>query len=335
MVPIVLGPEDPESGDPLWIEPEYAEGGAHTGDGLIAYGRWKARYFPTDRHLADDHAFTMGRVGLRAAMTRLAEAVGRVREAMADGPVAPPGPDEPVNDDPIVQMIVAVYDALEWIHSLDEHLRQDGAYKRATEKDPVIGAFVEGAIGARNASHHGLRRVVGAVRVPASAYVAVRDRWVLDDRHGLEREIVQVRWVEKLPLRTEAKHAGTDSALRIPEQEGAYEQHLAGREVQNTLLTCWVFFRFTVMGEPVPPGIFITPGLYPPNIDPTMLDRVPYAVRYKHDGESVQVYVPGVGSTRVERLDEVEPAARALIADRFHLPPESVLVRAVEGMTSL
>jgi len=255
------------------------EGGAYTGDIYSAYGRWKARHYPVDRHLADDNPLTVGRVGLRAAMGRIDEATRHVSEAarqeQSDAPeehLDTTSEQTPAaNDDPIVQTIVAVYDALEWIHSLDEHLKNDGRYKDATELDPVAGAFVEGAIGARNASHHGLRRVVGAVNVPASTYVAHGPLWVLSNEPGpVRHRFVQVRWVEDLPGRIEAKHAGK-AALRIPDQLTAYQTHLAGREVRNTLLTCWGFFLYSVDGEEIPPEMVFSPGIYPPNIDPAAL----------------------------------------------------------------
>lgn len=332
MPPVVRGPESPSTGDPEWIEPVLAEGGAINRDRLYAFGRWKARYYPTDKHLADDNPLTMGRVGLRAAMARLGETVSAARQAMADGPVEEPGVDEPVNEDPTVKIIVAVYDALEWIHSLDEHMKREGKYENATDLDAVLGAYVEGAIGARNASHHGLRRVVGAVRVPPASYVAVRERWVLDEVDGLEASVVQVRWVEKLPLRIEAKEAGKSGALRRPEQEAAYEEHLAGREVLNTLMRCWAFFLHTVVDQPVPPSMLEAWGPMAANIDPTMFDQAPYEVRYLEVGGAVHVHVPGVGGVVVAHRDDIEGAARALIASRFGSDPAAVVVDVAEGV---
>lgn len=336
MSTIVPGPEDLESGDPAWIEPELRSQGALNGDGYSAYGRWKARYYSEDAHLADTHPLTVGLVGLRAAMARLEREVldmaKRWREARdAPATIEPeepgPAPTAP-NDDPIVRAVVAVYDALEWIHSLDEHLKNAGVYANAADIDPVAGAFVEGAIGARNASHHGLRRVVGAVSVPPSAYVAVGRRWLLDREAAPEPTVVQVRWVNELPRRTEAKHAGKP-ALRIPQQEAAYADHLAGREVRNTLLTCWGFFLYRIHGEPIPEGMVFTPAAGPPPIDPEHLNRFT-AFTVQVSG-SWLVTVRGVGQTVAPYRSDVEEAARALLGAAVGGPADQLTILVVEA----
>lgn len=154
---VEVGPELEDSGDPQWIQPEYAAGGALPGDGYLSYGRWRERIPPTATHPADLNPRTMCRAGLRQALRRLFEAM-----SLPHSTVAAAGP---VDDDPTVRAIIATYDALEWVHTFNEYARAASLYRNATDLDPVNGSFVEGAIGARNASHHGMRRVIGIVEV--------------------------------------------------------------------------------------------------------------------------------------------------------------------------
>lgn len=258
-----IGPEYRDTGDPSWFEASLAPGGAFSGDRYIGRGRWKDRIYPTGEHAADRNPLTVGHVGLRSAMTRLHAAL-YPSEATAPEPVGAEAGTP--NADPTIRAMVAVYDALEWIHSLNEHLRLDGRYKRATDVDPWAGEFVLGAIGARNASHHGLRRVVGRVDVQWPVYVAEGTRWVhtgqLSDHAGID-----VRWVEHLPPRPEESEVDKP-ALTYPSQVDAFEKHLAGRDVYNTLTVCWAFFRFRVLGEPLPADMIWGPASRAPNIDP-------------------------------------------------------------------
>ncbi|GAA1437982.1 hypothetical protein GCM10009616_40640 [Microlunatus lacustris] len=154
--PRAIGPVDPVTGDLTWIAPILRDGGGVQGDHYISSGRVGERIFPSDRNPADWNHYVVGRIGLRHAWQRLWSATAR-------NSFEPPANevDDPAGQDPLAQVIVALYEALEWIHSLHEHLHLDGKYSNPSDLDPIAGQTVSGLLGARNASHHGMRRVVG------------------------------------------------------------------------------------------------------------------------------------------------------------------------------
>jgi len=181
-------------------------------------------------------------------------------EQLAEQPTSP-------SQDPIVKAIVAAYEALEWVHSLDEHLILDGKYSRASSLDPVNGPLVEGAIGARNASHHGLRRVIGIVHVARPIYAAIGARWVHQGTYADGESDLQIRWVRDLPMRIE-EGAEEVSAIRSTRQLQNFNEHLAGREVRHTFNAIAAFFFHSIMGRSAPPEMFFGPAAHPPPIDP-------------------------------------------------------------------
>lgn len=257
---IVSGPEFNDSGDPAWIEPPLAVGYALPGDQYTGYGRWRERIFPTETHLADKNPLTIGRVGLRRALARLDEVLSPSTQS-PENPVTP-------NEDELVSAMVGLYDSLEWIHSLNEHVVKIGRYRNPSDLHAALGAMVNGAVAARNASHHGLRRVVGIVEVPRAIYQATTNRWVHTGTYDSSRPDLQVRWVEKLPMRSEP---GEDQvkALFSAKQERDFTEYLAGREVRHTIRLVFEFFLYTIDGKTAPPNLYFGPATNPPMIDPT------------------------------------------------------------------
>lgn len=238
-------------------------GGAYPGDIYVAPGRWRERLAPPNPSSFDDTPLTVGRSGLASALSRLRGALY---------PMVAPGQSrtQQQSDQALLSAVTATYDALEWVHSLDEHLRVSGRYTTALSEDPTCGGFVEGAIGARNASHHGLRRVVGFVDVPSPKYVAEGRRWTHTGEYDSTWSVAQVRWVSQLPLRTEPKETGK-SALRWTKQEQSFIEHLAGRDVRNTFNALTAFFFYALDGKPLPSDLFFGPATSPPPIDPDSL----------------------------------------------------------------
>lgn len=266
-MPVIAGPEFNESGDPEWIEPEYREGGAFSGDQYSNYGRWRERLFPIGDHAADSNPLHLGRVGLHQAMVRLHDAFSVIGGYAAADVLNRLG-----GSDPTVLAIIATYDALEWVHSLDDHLKRTGRYKRATAIDQVHGPYVLGAVGARNASHHGLRRVVGVVDVPRAVYKAEGRRWVHTGTYNTQFTDIQVRWTEFLPL-----ESGGDSPnpLRYPDQEQAFRDYLAGRDVRNTFNSILTFFSYSLEGSTPDVSLIFGPAVNPPPIDPVSFSDPP------------------------------------------------------------
>lgn len=256
--PVAQGAEYQETGDPEWIDAGIGHPGALPGDLWAMRGRWRERIYPTEKHLADVNQDVVCRVGLRQALDRLWDAVN----------VKDPNPTAfggKANDDPTVVAMIATYDALEWIHSFDEYLRkEEKTYESPSKFDPVHGPYVEGALGARNASHHGVRRVVGLVDVQGPIYALDGRRWT---RTGLltPQSFAEVRWVEELP----------GEPLRSKVQQAAYSTYLAGRNVRNTFAALFGFFFFSVVGEAVPDGTISTHVQLAPAVDPRYENWVP------------------------------------------------------------
>lgn len=267
--PRPIGPEWNDSGDPEWIEAELKEGGAYSGiDMYVPWGRWRERIFDDSSHPADANPLVLGRVGLRRA-------THAVSEAQKDG--GTPEDSSLPDQDPVVQALLATYEALEWIHSLDEHLKLDGRYGNAVDVDPLYGAYVEGAIGARNASHHGLRRVLSTIPVARPIYKAQGDRWVHTGAFHDQGPLPSLRWRRTLPPRMES---GTPRDARIiysERQLEAFHEHMAGREVTMTLYAVIAFFYLSIDGRPVPPEFLSAPSWHPPTIDPRSLPGGIYA----------------------------------------------------------
>lgn len=264
--PRAVGPEAEISGDPVWILPQIRTGGAYPGDRFHVRGRWKQRIWPTGTHPADWNHYMVGRVGLLQAWQRLYEALGRAEKTMTSTDVS--GASSNPHDDPIAQAMVAAYEAMEWIHSLDEHLLKDGRYQTASDLDQIAGAIVEGVIAARNASHHGLRRVVGVARVPDTVYVALADlRWELTDRSDTASGFLSIRWLQGIPSRAELGIDANEAVLRSKRQHQAYLDHLAGREVRSTIGVAAGFMLYTVSGRLAPASIE-NPADHPPHISP-------------------------------------------------------------------
>jgi hypothetical protein len=258
------GPEYEDSGDPQWIEPEIREGGALEPDAYIGWGRWRARIFPPDVNVADSNPLVLGRHGLMVAVDRLFQALSTMPATLPVESTLPP------SESPTAKAIVAVFDALEWVHSLHDHL-ESNVYTTPSAMDPEIGPYVEGLLAARNASHHGLRRVVGFTPVAMSVYKVDGGRWVHSGEY-MDRPTVQLRWVRDLPPRSEAKESDR-AVLRSSTQIANYSQHLAGRDVRNTFLAARAFFFNSISGLLVPPDALYGPAEHPPPIDPAVVVR--------------------------------------------------------------
>lgn len=260
---VLAGPEYDETGDPQWIESPIHEGGAHPGDRFVTLGRWRERIYPTGIHPADENQHTLCRAGLRQAVRRLFDVLNPT-----DAKPAQAG--ETVNDDATVKAILATYEALEWVHSFWEYMRdEEKLFAAATDIDPLYGPYVEGAVGARNASHHGVRRVVGIVPVEHPIYLLTGRRWI-HARQMTSETYLQVRWVESLP----------GEPIRSANQNAAFIEHLAGREVRNTFNAISAFFFYSVRGEAAPYDMLFTPARNPPNTDPDWERLVEVARKY-------------------------------------------------------
>lgn len=256
-----VGPEFLDSGDPEWGEAPLREDGAFSGvDLYVGWGRWRERIYPSGTHPADSDPLALGRTGLRVAFAQL-------HTALFPGNRADPQPGSATNDllEATTVAVQAVYEALEWAHSLHDYLVKNGRYSKPTEINAELGAYVAGALGARNASHHGLRRVVGFVDVPRPIYAARASRWVHTGTYADTAVDRQLRWVKKLP----------PPPLDHAWQEKAYEDHLAGREVRNTFAALLGFFIWVIDGHPVPSGLLYGPGN----------DWPPIGLRYLSDEE--------------------------------------------------
>jgi len=262
--PRAVGPDYEDTGDPSWIEPQQAVGGMLSGDLFSPYGRWRERIYEP-READPPTSFGIGLMGLVAALERLFAAV------VIDAADPATQDSEPVNAgrQRRITAIAAAYDALEWTHSLDELCRRAGKYQRAPDLDPVGGPIVLGAIGARNASHHGLRQVVDIVDVARPLYEATGNRLVRSPRLSESMVTKQVRWVENLPL----------PPLNVPSQESAYLEHLAGREVRNTFILIRNFFFASVLERDDQRAPLFTAASAPPHIDPrSVVDEQGHAI---------------------------------------------------------
>lgn len=258
---IEAGPEYGDTGDPAWIRPGLRERGARSGVDLYSsVGRWRERLYSDYRHPADVNPFIVGRVGLRLAVDKLWQEL-----TLSDGDKSEVDPIP--ERDPIVLAMIATYEAMEWVHSLDDHLKADGRYEHASDIDPVFGGYVQGVIGARNASHHGLRRVLGVVTVARPIYAATGPLWVHTGTTGDVTD-QSVRWLPTLPQRTEAKHADDTQPIYSARQLRAFEEQLAGREVRLTMRAAIAFFYFSLRGKEVPRDWTAAPSWHPPPMDP-------------------------------------------------------------------
>lgn len=263
---IEVGPEYGDTGDPAWIRPRLREGGAVSGrDGYLpASGRWRERLYSDESHPADVNPFIVGRVGLRLAVDTLWRVL-HSSEGQAE-----PATHLEADRDPVVLAMVATYEAMEWVHSLDEHLRAEGRYERASDLDPVYGGYVDGVIGARNASHHGLRRVIGVMGVTRPTYAARGPLWVHTGTLN-DIEYPSVRWLRTLPSRTEAKYVDDTTPIYSLRQLQEFEKHLSGREVGLTLRAAMGFFYYSLDGEGIPADWTAPSSWHPPPIDPAYL----------------------------------------------------------------
>lgn len=263
--PGAVGPEFGESGDPAWGEAPLRDRGAYSEiDIYTGWGRWKERIYPSDPHAADSNPFALGRFGLQMASMRLHQALRPPEESAGEVDA------KDLHHRRTTAAIVAVYDALEWVHSLHDHLIESGRYKRPADVDATYGPYVEGVIGARNASHHGLRRVVGFIDVARPIYAAKGTRWVHTGTYADRDPDRQLRWVETLPVRSETG-ADKTQALRYASQSSAFEQHLAGREVRNTFAAVNAFYFYALDGKEPPADHFFGPMINLPPIDPQSL----------------------------------------------------------------
>ncbi len=241
-------------------------GGALEPDLYMGWGRWRARIFPSDDHVSDNQPLALGLSGLAVAVTRLFEILANLPSPLPDENGQNPG------GTPTVKAIVAVYDALEWVHSLNDHLTSANAYRPASEIDAELGPYVEGLLAARNASHHGLRRVVGFVPVEMSIYKVHGNRWIHTGTYTDGSAITQLRWVRALPPRPEPGEQDKP-VLRYADQIAAYVEHLAGRDVHNTFRAAGAFFFDAVRGRDADPDTLYGPAHHPPPIDPVVLQR--------------------------------------------------------------
>lgn len=164
-----------------------------------------------------------------------------------------------------IATVSATYDALEWIHSVDEHYRQDAVYSSPTDIDSEAGGFILGALGARNASHHGLRQVVEYVEVERPLYAARNYRWEHTGMYAPDTTDSQLRWIRELPLRQEVN--GDPGTIRSRRLEQAFLNRLSGREVRNSLAMVSEFLFFTARNRPLPPSTILTADQHASNID--------------------------------------------------------------------
>jgi hypothetical protein len=257
------GPEYEGSGDPVWIEVPLSEGGAlNEVDSYVPYGRWRERIVP-ELSTPAVSAGQVGLYGLTLALQRLWKAVTPDTQGQGEE-VAKESPED--TRDRHATAVASVYDALEWIHSLDEHFRLAGRYRSAIDLDVSSGEFVMAALGARNACHHGLRQVVGYVDVARPIYVARNFRWEHSGEYSEDVHDTQLRWVMKLPEREEAHAEG--GTIRSPVLENAFEKHFAGREVRNCIAIVGDFFFCTVLNRAINRSSIFTPADNVVTIDP-------------------------------------------------------------------
>lgn len=241
------GPEFGDSGDPQWIEPRLDGGFALPGDLYLAFSRWKDRIYPSVEHPAEHNPVTLARTGFRAAFDRFYEMQRTLPESLeGEADLVP-------RESPTLRALVAVQDVLEWTHSLFELHRSE--FPIPSDADAVFGPFVTGALGARNAAHHSLRRIVGLAKVPPAIYVVDGPRWVHSGTYAEDQQFVSVRWVEDVT-----------PDIRLPYQRSAYLSHLAGRDVRNTLNGIFGFFFYTVEGNSPPRDLIMNAAHHPPPI---------------------------------------------------------------------
>lgn len=207
---------------------------ADAGDPFAALDSWSEKRPPTDHHPFDVDPLRLGRTGFAVAYNRLHEELSTL------------GNEEPKFGRPEVRRAItsrtmlALYELLEWSHSIHDLLRETRPDYRAKfpgETDHDYGRFVEGALGARNAVHHGLRRLAGYVehRMP-----------VVDGIYPFPPVVRHLRWVSSLPAQQE------DNA-RFRE---AFNQHLAGTDVRTTFRIANAYFSRVIDGrDPAEPTL--------------------------------------------------------------------------------
>ncbi|MCW3494552.1 hypothetical protein [Microbacterium sp. SSM24] len=188
-------------------------------------------------------------------------AIARWNDVMKDLPpdltVEASGMVDP-RESPTALTLIATHDVLEWIHSMDDYLKERGTYKGArdaAEVDPELGPYIDGMLGARAAIHHLFTPVVGLARTTGPRYLAVRDRWELIGTTSELRKL-HPRWVSDIPK------------IRNKRQRDAFLSHLAGRAVGNTFQMATHYF-WTQMGTPpAEPFVASGPADHPPPIVP-------------------------------------------------------------------
>lgn len=110
--------------------------------------------------------------------------------------------------------------------------------------------------------------------MPRAIYKVKNARWEHSGTYSNEHVDEQVRWVERLPLRTEPGES-QKPALRYKDQEDAYNKHLAGREVRNTFRCILLFFAYTARGVKPPSNYLFTPAQVPPPLSPSATTQDP------------------------------------------------------------
>lgn len=198
---------------------------------------WREVRPPNDKHPFDVDPTSLGRTGFAVAYQRFEEAL------------EPRGNEEFKTSRPDVlkwitaQATFAVYEALEWTHSLHDTLRSTSGngYDEdvwPSQRDPELGPLVEGALGARNAIHHGLRRVVGYIVQPLP---------LVDGVAPHPATVRHLRWVEEVPIPTrdgKPVQRGKD-ARRFAD---AFNDHVRGLDVRNTLRAINAYFARAIDG---------------------------------------------------------------------------------------
>lgn len=226
------GTSDP----PRIIPAEGVGGGAFPGDFFMGRGRYRDRiYPPEDRTYSGDTEVSRGEQGLHLAITRAQEAAQFEGIQSIDG--ARPSHEHAAQ--------VATYEVLEWAHSLHEYYQRLGTYEDPVELHPDVGSFVEAAIAARNASHHGLRRVVGIAAVSLPIYLATE---VGDWKHTgqfTEASHPSLRWRRELP----------PPPLRSARLQALYADLLAGTDVRLAFRMLARFFFYLAPGREMPPYV--------------------------------------------------------------------------------
>lgn len=226
-----------ESSDPLRLSPvPGVGGGAFPGDFFTGRGRYRDRiYPPDDRTYEADTELGRGEHGLHLAIVRAEKAADF--EGVRSIDEARPSHEHAAQ--------VATYEVLEWAHSLHDYYRERETYEDPTALHSDIGSFVEATMGARNASHHGLRRVVGIAATSQPIYVATEmGDWKHTGRYT-EPNRPSLRWRRELP----------PPALQSQRLQKLYTNFLAGTDVRLTFRMLARFFFYVVPGKDLPPYV--------------------------------------------------------------------------------